>query len=67
MSDEEAHAVLAEMDLPPKRIESLTEYNLGWLRRNVWIRNGNHPRCAALMMWLRERMADFSATDGVES
>jgi hypothetical protein len=36
-------SLLSTMDIPSKRKEDMSEGNIRWLLRNLFIHNGNHP------------------------
>ena len=54
MSDEDLERVLLEMDIPDMRRDLSRASNLGWLLRNIRVRNGNHPRVVEVLDKLKE-------------
>lgn len=56
-------ALLTEFDLPSRRTESLTRFNLSWLARNIAIDNQDHPRLDEAQDLIRRLL--FSANNAL--
>jgi hypothetical protein len=52
--ENELRFILEKMDVPSMRRDVLSVANLGWLRRNLAIRNGNHPDMAKAMNIIKQ-------------
>jgi hypothetical protein len=58
MTDRELEEVLQEMDLPPKRRDLTKAENLGWLNRNIAVRNSRHPRIAEVTTTIHQKLKE---------
>ena len=56
-------ALLTEFDLPSRRTEPLSRFNLSWLSRNIAIDNQDHPRLAEALDLIRPLL--FSANNAL--
>lgn len=55
--------LLRPMDLPPHRVEDLTPWNIGWLRRNLPLSQSAHPNYRAAIAEIRRLQREMNRVD----
>jgi hypothetical protein len=61
---EQLSVILATMDVPALRRDLTSLANLGWLNRNLAIRNSSHPRFGEAIEIIRRLLVDRRKTTG---